>query len=171
MIFFQKDNFFTEEESLIMDQMLLDETKHFPWFFARSQVEQDNIPYFSHTLVDRDGKVTSHFFDFFHKINLRFCEAVDYKLKKVIRSCVNLTLPFVGKPTLHIDHYEPHFQILMYLNDSTGSTDIYKDNNIVKSIQPKKGRVIMFDKLYHLGNSPTEPNQIRAICITTFNVE
>ena len=66
MIFFQKDNFFTEEESLIMDQMLLDETKHFPWFFARSQVEQDNIPYFSHTLVDRDGKVTSHFFDFFH---------------------------------------------------------------------------------------------------------
>jgi hypothetical protein len=151
--------------------MLLDETKHFPWFFARSQVEQDNIPYFSHTLVDRDGKVTSHFFDFFHKINLRFCEAVDYKLKRVIRSCVNLTLPFVGKPTLHIDHYEPHFQILMYLNDSTGSTDIYKDNNIVKSIQPKKGRVIMFDKHYHLGNSPTEPNQIRAICITTFNVE
>ena len=124
MIFFQKDNFFTEEESLIMDQMLLDETKHFPWFFARSQVEQDNIPYFSHTLVDRDGKVTSHFFDFFHKINLRFCEAVDYKLKRVIRSCVNLTLPFVGKPTLHIDHYEPHFQILMYLNDSTGSLSL-----------------------------------------------
>lgn len=167
--FYQQDNFFTDEESNYIDQILFDDNLHFPLYYEQHQIDNDNIPFFRHTLISRDQKVNSNFLNFFLKIFERFIKTTNLKPKNILRSCVNLTLPFQGDASLHIDHDEDHFQIIMYLNDSSGNTDIYYDNNLVKSVEPKKGRIIMFDKHYHLGNSPKKHNELRAVCVFTFD--
>ena len=57
----------------------------------------------------------------------------------------------------------------MYLNNSTGETEIYEDEKLIKSIKPLKGRIIMFNALKHRGNSSTNANELRAICVLTFS--
>jgi len=49
-----------------------------------------------------------------------------------------------------------HLVVLYYVNDSDGDTVFFnKQNEIVKSVSPKKGRVVAFDgSIYHGGGIP-----------------
>tara|TARA_R110000787_G_scaffold69943_1_gene155458 strand:- start:102 stop:635 length:534 start_codon:yes stop_codon:yes gene_type:complete len=167
--FYQKDNFFTKEESSIIEDILYNQEIPFPIFYDISQTCDDKIPFFSHGLIERDGKRVSTYCDFFLPIFERFIKTTNIKPTKILRAAVNLTLPFVGESTIHVDHDEEYYQCIMYLNNSTGETEIYEDEKLIKSIKPLKGRIIMFNALKHRGNSSTNANELRAICVLTFS--
>jgi len=169
--FYQKDNCLNEEESLLISDILFNEEKPFPVYYAKSQANEDNIPFFSHALILRGGRRVSPFCDFFLPIFERFINTTNIKPTKLLRASVNLTLPFLGEGTLHVDHDEEYYQCIIYLNDSTGETEIYEDEKLIKSIKPLKGRIIMFNKLKHRGTSPKNANELRAVCVLTFSKE
>ena len=84
-------------------------------------------------------------------------------IRNLIRVRVNgmNTSCFAG---VHTDSSLPdHWAVLYYVTDSTGSTDIYDlDNSLVKSIEPKAGRMVMFPAGYpHKANPPSENHQWR----------
>tara|TARA_R110000765_G_scaffold416131_1_gene517788 strand:- start:50 stop:568 length:519 start_codon:yes stop_codon:yes gene_type:complete len=169
MNFYQKDNFFTEQESKTIDSIIHD--AHFPVFYYKNQVIGDGIPFFSHVLITKDThEINSDYSNFFLGIAYSYISKVSkLEPKQFLRGNINLTLPFSGKPKLHVDHDEPHYQIIMYLNDASGTTDIYKGKKLFKKVSPKKGRIIMFDKQNHLANSPIGKDELRAVCVITFN--
>jgi len=169
MNFYQEDNCFTKQENKIIDEILY--SKEFPVFYYKDQVIGDGIPFFSHVLITKDThEINSNYANFFLGIAYRYISKVSkLEPKQFLRGNINLTLPFKGKPKLHVDHEEPHYQIIMYLNNASGTTDIYKDKKLFKKVNPKKGRIIMFDKQFHLANSPTGKDELRAVCVMTFN--
>jgi len=167
--FYQQNNFFTEEESLIIDDILYNQNKPFPIYYDSSQTDYDKVPFFSHALIARDGNNVSNFSNFFIPIFNRFIKTTNKKVKKILRASVNLTLPFVGESPIHVDHDEDYYQVLMYLNNSTGNTDIFENEKLVKSIKPVKGKIVLFNKLKHQANSPKNANELRAVCVVTFN--
>jgi len=170
--FYQEENFFNENESKLIDDCLFNESFNFPLFFHNEQCDGDGIPFFSHSLINRNGDKVSNFTEIFLSLVERFIlQKSNLKPKKILRSCINITLPMVGKTAVHVDHDEEYYQVICYLNDATGNTVIFDDNgSIVKSVEPKKGRIIMFNKLKHKANLPSIPNKIRAVMVTTFKI-
>jgi len=97
MNFYQKDNFFTKEESNFIDEILFNKLKPLPLKYSKDQCEGDNLPLFFHNLICRQGIQRSEYTPFFINIFKRFVEEVsDLKGKNILRSCINLTLPFGG---------------------------------------------------------------------------
>ena len=57
----------------------------------------------------------------------------------------------------HIDRDDFHYTMLYYVNDSDGPTKFYdhKDGEVVKMVDPKKGRAVLFTgDTYHASSSP-----------------
>ena len=109
---------------------------------------------------------------------------INKKLLKKYRIKINKTIPHVFDLNeeyrlLHIDKQEQHMVIIYYINECDGDTLIFNDKNnkhlknikefmtdgsfldfknfeLIKTISPKKGRVVMFDgNLWHYGKYPT----------------
>ncbi len=96
------------------------------------------------------------------KLNLSFVENYRYK----INWTKPLNFEYEPKHLMHIDRMEQHIAMVYYINDTTGSTYIYKNkagdtaelnkknyvNNIdynslelIKQVSPKMGRVVVFN--------------------------
>jgi len=63
--------------------------------------------------------------------------------------------------TPHIDSNQVHKVAIYYVNDSDGDTTFFKKSNdeykIIKTVEPKKGRFVVFDgKYYHAGRHPND---------------
>lgn len=81
---------------------------------------------------------------------------------------------------VHIDLPQPHYACVYYCDDSDGDTIVYEQTNedvpygttnvpltIHKRVQPKRGRVVLFDGIrYHCSSQPR--NSMR--CIINFNL-
>jgi hypothetical protein len=109
---------------------------------------------------------------------------INKKLLKKYRIKINKTIPHIFDlkeeyKLLHVDQWERHVTIIYYINDCDGNTLIFNDKNnkhlniigqgkaknkgldfenfeLIKTISPKKGRVVMFDgNLWHYGKYPT----------------
>lgn len=113
-----------------------------------------------------DELITKIQFNVVEKLNLNFVENYRYK--------INWTKPldFEYNPTdlTHVDSYLQHIAMVYYVNDSSGDTYIY-DNiegnnieviskythgeidfnklNLIKKVEPKMGRVVVFDGSFH----------------------
>ena len=88
----------------------------------------------------------------------------------VFRIKSNLLLQTQSKAnTPHIDFSDPHTVLLYYVNDSDGVTSFYDKNfNIVDTVQPKKGRMVVFDGLTYHSSTPPKINSHR--CVINFNL-
>lgn len=100
------------------------------------------------------------------KLNLKFVENYRYK--------INWTKPlgfeYDAKDLMHVDSDIQHIAMVYYINDATGNTFIYDNTdgnnveinskyryndidhsklNLIKSIEPQKGRVVIFDGALH----------------------
>ena len=89
----------------------------------------------------------------------------------VFRIKSNLLLQTQSKAnTPHIDFSDPHTVLLYYVNDSDGVTSFYDKNfNIVDTVQPKKGRMVVFDGLTYHSSTPPQTSTHR--CVINFNIE
>ena len=121
-------------------------------------------------IENSDGipQVYSHLYHFILKILYRFCFDHSIHFNTVCRSVINYTHPSAGAEyPKHKDHEYDHLLLIFYLNDSDGDTLIYDEkDNLVASITPKKGRILLVDgKVKHAVNPPTEKE--RLVLITT----
>lgn len=75
---------------------------------------------------------------------------------------------YEGLAMPHVDTYEPHIVVLYYVLNSDGDTVFFNNNKeIIKSVTPKKGSVVVFNgNTYHSNYLPTENNR----SVINFNV-
>lgn len=87
------------------------------------------------------------------------CGHIGSVMKEIIVARIFVLMPYATE----LEHYAPHVDlpfphtvVLYYVNDADGDTVIFdKDNNIVKRVSPKRGRILMFDgAMYHGGGVP-----------------
>jgi len=119
-----------------------------------------------------DTLITKIQYNAVQKLNLKFIENYRYK--------INWTKPlgfeYDVKDLMHVDSDIQHIAMVYYINDTTGNTFIYDNiggNNVeinskyryndidyskltlIKNIEPKQGRVVVFNgALHHHGSYP-----------------
>jgi len=138
---------------------------NFPWFFVKNVTgpfSPFNRPSLQHNIVF-DSKKNSSFLDYVLPIIDNSCKKIKFKYKDILRVKTFLQFPLNLKDytmeELHIDDAQKHLVVLYYVLSSDGKTVIYDRDNktILKSIKPKKGRVVIFDgSYYHTSEHPKE---------------
>jgi hypothetical protein len=142
---------------------------------------------FSHLLLFED-LVESEHWNFFKPLTYSMQDAVGIVAKKIPRVRLNLLLrAYPGDAQWtnpHIDHPNPHYVGLYYLNDSDGPTYIFDQQlsdvpsknwnesvltkyvtetefTVKQAIEPKKGRMVIFNgHRFHAASKPRD-NQFR----------
>ena len=99
------------------------------------------------------------------------CQENKLILQEIIVARIYLILPYQTDLTHYAPHIDFPFQhtvVLYYVNDADGDTVFFdKNNNIIKSVSPKRGRVVMFDGLlYHGGGIPKHGPR----CVVNFDI-
>lgn len=162
------NNFLNKEEVSIINKRLIN-NDYFPWYHMKES-SSDAYPFYGHILMRRGGEIASEWFEFFYPILNRFVtENLKIDEYEIIRGCINDSLSHDDKACdPHVDFEEDHIVIIMYLTNSTGNTNIYKqqwetgkpatylnsegnDNfTIASTIAPKQGKILGFNGLnYH----------------------
>ena len=84
-----------------------------------------------------------------------------YQIERIFRAKVNFQtqcnyMKEGDYNTPHNDMEEPHQVLLYYANNTDGPTYFFDDNyKIIKIVEPKRGRFILFDgKIKHTGSNP-----------------
>lgn len=171
------DNFLDKTLFDNLQSLLL--SNNFPWYF------QENISV-DGELSDLSSYGFSHVFYQNKNINSQYFEtilptlekiAAETKTKQLLKARADLTvynsLKFQHKP--HVDLFDSHVVVILYMNNSTAETVIYKDLNtapnssdlntylksnsleILTTVVPKENRIVYFDgNLIHTGHSPCE---------------
>jgi hypothetical protein len=166
--------------------------RNFPWYYIpnitkRSQgedVKQQDSFGFAHSFLDRNGG-HSILNDFLLPLAYEACDKISYTPNGFYYGRIFMTVAMENSPKhnmYHVDMVDPHLVCLYYVNDSTGPTVITdstvhnisqndinnkKDVNIIRTIEPKKGRAVLFDgKYYHASSNPDEGRR----CIINFNI-
>lgn len=87
------------------------------------------------------------------------CAEIGKQMKEIIVGRIFIVTPY----DTQLKHYSPHVDlpfdhlvVLYYVNDADGDTVFFnKKNEIIKSVSPKRGRVVAFDgSIYHGGGVP-----------------
>ena len=148
----------------------------FPWFYA------DDITYgsatevaektngFSHVLnSDGRGSQFSSFIEPLYHIALDKANIV-LSNPMVLQSRCFMQMPQVTKRlhnNKHIDATVPHLVVLYYVTDSDGDTFMFDGVDVIKTVTPKKNRVVIFNgSTYHASGTPAVSKR----CIINFNI-
>ena len=124
-------------------------------------------PQLAHRFNNEDGSPYSQFSNITDYILEKFIDHTGFKFKKLGRAKANLQLQNLDFKedeynTPHLDIFVPHWVLIYYVNDSDGNTKIFNklDNGqyeIIKSIEPKAGKFVLFDGAYfHSGSHPAK---------------
>ena len=137
-----------------------------PWNFIpgitggiRFNAEPDEIDGWAY-LIRKQGQPMSPMDDLAMCIILVAADKAGVDVEFVERIRAGLFTP-IGKElghSPHIDYQYPHLAMLYYVTDSDGPTVFYDDhNNIIETVDPKKGTAVIFDGLIrHASSSPVE---------------
>lgn len=161
------NNFLNDSELSIVNNRLVNNA-YFPWYHMKES-SSTAYPFYGHILMRRGGEISSEWFDFFYPILDRFVRKhLDFDEYEVIRGCVNDSLSHEHKTCdPHVDFEEDHVVIIMYLTNSTGNTNIYKETweegkpsiylnttslkkfTMKNSVKPEQGKVMAFNGLHY----------------------
>jgi len=138
----------------------------FPWYFT-SQISvpgsTDPNSGFSHTAFRNyeNDQGRSKYFEILLPV---LFEAIDrYKKGHEVQDIYRIRpAMFVrnqndGNHVAHIDQQYKHHVMLYYVKDSDGPTLFFDDDKVIKQINPKKGRCVIFPgEVYHASSCPRE---------------
>lgn len=118
-----------------------------------------------------DNQIKSPLFNLVLPMVLISLDRINWKYTDTIMARSFLQFPKeISTPNnSHIDLEMPHVVCLYYVNDCDGPTVIYEpgSTNILQTINPQKGRVVIFDgKYYHSSSNPTNSRR----CIINFDI-
>ena len=113
----------------------------------------------------------SNHLDNFALIPQIVCQDLKLVLKEIMVARIYLILPYKTELKHYAAHQDfpfKHTVVLYYVNDADGDTVFFdNDNNIVQSVSPKRGRVVVFDGLlYHGGGIPKKSPR----CVVNFDI-
>ena len=116
-------------------------------------------PAISHTFLTEDNKMTEHC-AFLLQPLYSLCSLKNIILHRAITARIFVSLPVNNLDFTYIHNDLPydHFVCIYYINDSDGDTIFYNDQEEeIKRVTPKKGRVVFFDgTIKHTGSAPKE---------------
>lgn len=109
----------------------------------------------------------------FKSLGYAISEKLNINIKSFINARTFLQVPnnLSSSPRYHVDYPKPHMVLLYYVNESDGNTLILKQRypfsyakisglttgEVIREIEPRKGRVVMFDgSLFHSSSVPTK---------------
>jgi hypothetical protein len=158
---------------------------YFPWYWVGGQTVivppppvplGQNSPYFSHTLLrrpeDRTGSSSDHskylepFIEIFHRWTLEN----DISYSKILRANLNLNIVSLDGFTVpHVDHDYPHFNFIMYLDDSPDADTVIFSNDFSQytSYSAVKYTAITFNAQWHAHKYP-KPGTRRTVFVLTY---
>jgi hypothetical protein len=132
--------------------------------------EHGHIPLSFNHVLKSSAKISPHL-ENFSKLVTHTCKHANLNFRDIFYGRIFLTTP--QKTNLdfyqpHTDLNYPHWVVLYYVNDADGDTAFYDSSgNIIKTVTPKKGRVVLFDGLIkHSGGIPKETTR----CIVNFDI-
>lgn len=149
-------------------------SNEFAWFFQEGTGQSYNVH--AHALMKRNpineqehGIQNSANYIWAYSLFEKFCNDNDVVINKVYRAAFNSTGSGDGSSGIHSDHNFHHKVFILYLNDCSGSTNIYDSNHVLlKKIKPEKYKGIIFDDLPH-NNEPCAVGERRLVMVFTFN--
>jgi len=138
---------------------------NFPWFYQKESLQssmpkkykiqtKDTFNEFqmSHKFIDK-GKINSQHIG----IIVELLKELKMETSQILRCKANLKFKTTTNKKhniFHIDNPNSHKVLIYYVNNSDGDTYL-KLNNSIKTVKPKKGRVLTFDgKIMHAANHP-----------------
>jgi hypothetical protein len=168
----------------IIDKKYQNKIKHillgdyFPWFFVNDVTHTKNKkqlrPAFKHFFVINE-KINSDYHQLVLPMILQSLKKIKYEHNKILQGRSFLQVPLAIKnknivDTPHIDLNNEHLVVLYYVLDNEAHTIIYKDKKslkVLKKIQPKQGRVVIFNgKYWHTAEQPKIKNR----CVINYNI-
>jgi hypothetical protein len=166
----------SNEELEILKQV---HSSGFPYFLSMDNLYSPTEPsraVFLHTLMLKNilrlpdyGVINSPYYEQYESIFKNFCKQNDIEVNTIFRACINLsTGSNIKHGFKHKDHYFEHKNFIMYLNDASGDTYIYDDDdNLITSIKPELYKAVVFDGLTHAAGFCKE-NEYRIVLVFTF---
>lgn len=167
----------TEMQNQI-EQLLTD--SNFPWYLSNtpknytvdpispSSLKPANLKIKDHIQLVHtvlvEGKIKSSHFSIINSLFEQLVNNARIEIEGFYRIKCNLqpqknhnNVEFYNTP--HVDFEQAHKVAIYYVNDSDGDTTFFKESNseykIIKTVEPKKGRFVVFDgKYYHSGRHP-----------------
>lgn len=149
----------------------------FPWYYAEDITYGRNAGDLEKTfglfhMFYSEGNRVSNFGSFFEPLYFTALHKADVLIEtpKVLQARTFLQFPLV-KPRIHnnkhIDSQIPHTVVLYYVNDADGDTKLFSGLDTIKSITPKKNRVVIFNgSTYHSSGNPSKDKR----CVINFNI-
>jgi len=161
-----------------IEQLLTD--SNFPWYLSNtpnnytvdptshSSLKSTNLKIKDHIqlvhTVIVEGEIKSPHFSIINSLFEQLVNKSHIEIEGFYRIKCNLqpqknhnNVEFYNTP--HIDSNQKHKVAIYYVNNSDGDTTFFKELNgeykIIKTVEPKKGRFVVFDgKYYHSGRHP-----------------
>jgi len=170
------DGLLKKQNTKNIEEFLLRED--FPWFYTQSSSGDRKVKgftdtvQFEHHFISHEKGVTSQAIHYVMQMldwdNLR--EKVNVS-DNILRMKSNLLLQTQNTPnTPHIDYKFSHDVLLYYVNDSDGETIFYdRELNEIKKVNPKRGRIVVFDGNQYHSSTPPQKNKCR--CVINFNLK
>jgi len=156
------------DENIMFEYM---ETKYKEWYFvedvAKVGIHDLQFNGWSRHITDEEP-IEENIFDIIKKIEINALNKSNLKFLKNYRYKLNCLEPLKKTPTLeelysntHVDDNVEHIVLIYYANDVDGDTILFDENKqIIKSITPKKGKVVLFDgSINHCPSWPTFENR------------
>jgi hypothetical protein len=179
------DNVISKEYQDYLEKLLLD-NPDMTWHLIRNldqlKSDQKNIstPGLSIQSIS-DGEDHGMLALVFRSLAYNLAEKLNISIKEVVNARTFLQLPGGNlnekvDREFHVDYARPHKVLLYYVNESDGNTILLKQRypfsygktnglksgEILQEIEPRKGRVVMFDgSHFHSSTIPT--NQLRCV--------
>tara|TARA_A100001035_G_C27636355_1_gene432446 strand:- start:197 stop:823 length:627 start_codon:yes stop_codon:yes gene_type:complete len=170
--------------------------KQFPWYLNKHQVSSDmftkdndiNPVGWNHFLFE-EQKIISPIFDLFHPLVMTIQDLNLFPNASLERMRLNLNEMARDNPhehhLPHIDSWYDHWNVIYYLNDSSGETYIFNETNkeydtndqeyvrntkftVKKKITPKQGKIVAFPGHYYHSSSPNRNSPYRILCNINF---
>lgn len=178
-------------QAAIFDRLLND--RNFPWYYIPNitrktegeEIFENDSFGFAHAFLDREGKCRSILNDFLLPVAYEACDKINYEPADFYYGRIFMTVAMKNAPAhnmFHVDMIPPHLVCLYYVNDSSGPTLItnktmedisheeinsQKDVEIIKTVEPKKGRAVLFNgKYFHASSNPVQGRR----CIINFDL-
>jgi hypothetical protein len=149
----------------------------FPWYYAdditygQNAGELEKTFGFFHLFYTNGQRISpfgSYIEPLYHialdKANVKVTDSRVLQARSFLQTPNNTTRKYNNK---HVDTTIPHVVVLYYVNDSDGDTHLFNGVDIIKTVTPKKNRVVIFDgSIYHSSGSPTTNKR----CVINFNI-
>ena len=160
------DNVIDKSETKFLSDTFLSNTT--PYYLNKGQTDEDIRFHFTHVLQDRNTQqvMSNYYYDIVKIIN-NICKKTKTKLNKTLRACVNLTFPYMpSQGAIHLDHPFNHKQFIIYLTNGGATLFFNKKDKLIKKVNSKKFRVLLFDKQRHAVLHSKKG--VRVIIVVTF---